>query len=165
MSATEVDTTALLHDPVATELLQSDIPARLAYVALDGKPRVVPIWVELDDGEIVMQSPSTAPKLKSLARNPDVAITIDSPKFPWHVLLIRGTARLEAVGGVAPEVPRLARRYMGEEAAEGFCDFYAGLISRMPEPKAVRIRVMPEWVGINDFQTRFPPMLAPYLGA
>jgi hypothetical protein len=48
---------------------------------------------------------------------------------------------------------------MGEEAAQGFCDFYAGLISQMPEPKSVRIRVKPEWVGINDFQTRFPPML------
>jgi PPOX class probable F420-dependent enzyme len=165
MSATEVGNTALLHDPVATELLQSDIPARLAYVAMDGKPRVVPIWVELNGDELVMVSPSTAPKLKSLARNPDVAITIDSTSFPWHVLLVRGTARLEVVDGVAPESARLARRYMGEEAGRSFSDFYAGVISRMPEPKSIRIRVKPEWVGINDFQTRFPPMLAQFLGA
>jgi hypothetical protein len=65
MSATEVGNTALLNDPVATESLQSDISARLAYVAMGGKPRVVPIWVELDGGEFVMVSVSTAPKLKS----------------------------------------------------------------------------------------------------
>ena len=29
---------ALLNDPVAAELLASDIPARLAYVATDGMP-------------------------------------------------------------------------------------------------------------------------------
>ena len=35
---------ALLREPKARELLQSKIPSRLAYVWLDGTPRVVPIW-------------------------------------------------------------------------------------------------------------------------
>ena len=34
----------LLSSPVAQELLQSTIPARLGYIARDGTPRVVPIW-------------------------------------------------------------------------------------------------------------------------
>ena len=34
---------ALLEDPVAQRLLHATIPARLAYTALDGSPRVVPI--------------------------------------------------------------------------------------------------------------------------
>ncbi len=156
---------ALLNDPVATHLLQSDIPARLAYVALDGKPRVVPVWAESNGSEIVLVSPATSAKLKSLARNPDVAITIDSPTFPWHVLLIRGTARMEFVDGLAPEFLRLACRYMGAEPGRGFCEMYAGMVSRMPVPKTARITVTPRWVGINDFETRFPPQIAPYLPA
>jgi hypothetical protein len=32
----------LLKDPVAQELLRSNIPAQLAYVSRDGTPRVVP---------------------------------------------------------------------------------------------------------------------------
>ena len=37
---------ALLNDPVARRLLNSTIPARLAYSWTDGTPRVVPIWFE-----------------------------------------------------------------------------------------------------------------------
>jgi len=34
----------LLEHAAAKELLQSKIPARLAYIGTDGTPRVVPIW-------------------------------------------------------------------------------------------------------------------------
>ena len=33
----------------------------------------------------------------------------------------------------------------------------------MPVPGMSRIAITPEWVGINDFETRFPPQIAPYL--
>jgi len=154
---------ALLEDPVATELMQSDIPARLAYLGRDGLPRVVPVWSEWNGTEFVMVSPSTSAKLKSLAKNPKVALTIDSTRFPWHVLLVRGVARIETVEGLAPEFRSLACRYMGEEAGRGFCEMYAGVVSRMPEPGSARIKVTPQWVSINDFETRFPPQIAPYL--
>lgn len=36
----------LLDTDVAQRLLGSTIPARLAYVATDGTPRVVPTWFE-----------------------------------------------------------------------------------------------------------------------
>jgi PPOX class probable F420-dependent enzyme len=155
---------ALLNDPVATELLHSDIPARLAYVADDGAPRVVPIWFEWNGREIVVVSPSTSAKLKSLASNPKVALTIDSNRFPYHVLLVRGTARLEMVDGLAPEFTSAARRYLGEEGGASFSQMYAGVVSRMPRPGMTRITIAPEWVSINDFETRFPPQIAPYLG-
>src|SRR5262245_37258921 len=102
---------SLLDDPVAAELLQLDTPTRLAYIGRDGLPRVVPVWTEWNGKEIVMVSPSTSAKLKSLAKNPAVALTMDTAAFPWHVLLIRGTARIELVDGLAPEFERLACRY------------------------------------------------------
>ena len=154
---------SLLDDPIATQLLQSDIPTRLAYVGMDGGPRVVPVWSEWNGQELVIVSPSTSAKLKSLAANPKVAITIDTTSFPWHVLLVRGTARIEMVHGLSPEFERLACRYMGAEAGRGFCEMYAGVVSRMPDPSTARISITPEWVTLNDFETRFPPQIAPYL--
>ncbi len=71
-------------------MLRSKIPARLAYVATDGTPRVVPIWFHWNGSEIVMASPPKAPKLKALAKNPKVAMTIDEDEFPHKVLMIRG---------------------------------------------------------------------------
>jgi hypothetical protein len=104
---------ALLEDPVATELLQSDIPARLAYTGIDGLPRVVPVWSEWNGRGIVIVSPATSAKLKESGQEP--------------------------------------------------CEMYAGVVSRMPEPRRARITVTPNWVSINDFETRFPPQIAPYL--
>src|SRR6202048_1199987 len=103
----------LLQDPVARELLQSKIPARLAYVWMDGTPRVVPIWFHWTGSEFVMGTPPKAPKLKALAKNPKVSLTIDDNTFPHKVLLIRGTAQLKPVEGIVPEYIAAAERYFG----------------------------------------------------
>ena len=105
----------LLTHPAAVELLQSKVPARLAYVWTDGTPRVVPIWFHWDGKHFVMGTPPKAPKLKALARNPKVALTIDDNTFPHKVLLVRGTANLETVEGVVPEYALAAERYFGRE--------------------------------------------------
>ena len=87
----------LLQDPVAQELLHSRVPARLAYNWLDGSPRVIPIWFHWTGDEVVLGTPPRAPKLKALPANPTVALSIDSDSWPYRVLQIRGTARVEMV--------------------------------------------------------------------
>jgi hypothetical protein len=146
---------ALLQHPASQELLHSKIPARLAYVWTDGTPRVVPIWFHWNGRDIVMASPPKAPKLKALARNPKVSMTIDDNTFPHKVLLIRGSARLEAVDGIVPEYAAAADRYFGPEQGKAWVDRLRTMISSM-----VRVTVAPEWVGLLDFETRFPSALA-----
>ncbi|MGH9504422.1 MAG: pyridoxamine 5'-phosphate oxidase family protein [Terriglobales bacterium] len=146
---------ALLQHPASQELLQSKIPARLAYVWMDGTPRVVPIWFHWNGREFVMASPAKAPKLKALARNPKVSFTIDDNTFPHKVLLVRGTARLETVEGIVPEYVAAADRYFGAEQGQAWVNHLRTLISDM-----VRITIVPEWVGLLDFQTRFPSALS-----
>ena len=155
MLAVEQGDVSLLQHPASQELLQSKIPARFAYVWTDGTPRVVPIWFHWNGREIVMATPPKAPKLKALAKNPKVSLTIDDNVFPHKVLLIRGTARLEPVNGIAPEYEACAARYFGPEMAEGWLKQLRTMISSM-----VRITITPEWVGLLDFQTRFPSALA-----
>lgn len=145
----------LLEHPVSKELLQSKIPARLAYVWTDGTPRVVPIWFHWDGKEFVLASPPKAPKLKALARNPKVALTIDDNNFPHKVLLVRGTAHLTTVDGVVPEYAAAAERYFGREQAQGWVSQLRAIT-----PTMVRIAIAPEWVGVLDFQTRFPSAIS-----
>lgn len=144
----------LLQTPISQELLQSKIPARLAYVWTDGTPRVIPIWFHWNGREIVMATPPKAPKLKALAKNPKVALTIDDNTFPHKVLLVRGTARLDTVSGMVPEYAAAAERYFGPDQGRVWLTQLRGMISSM-----VRITVTPEWVGLLDFQTRFPSAL------
>ena len=146
---------SLLEQPASQELLHSKIPARLAYVWTDGTPRVVPIWFHWNGREIVMATPPKAPKLKALAKNPKVSLTIDDNTFPHKVLLIRGTARLEPVEGIVPEYAACAERYFDPALAQGWLSQLRTMVSSM-----VRITITPEWVGLLDFQTRFPSALA-----
>jgi len=146
---------ALLKDPIAQELLHSQIPARLAYVWTDGSPRVVPIWFHWNGHHLVMATPPKAPKVKALAKNPKVAVTIDGNQFPHKVLMIRGTARLDSINGIVPEYSAAAERYFGPEQAEAWLKQLRTMIAGM-----VRITITHEWAALLDFQTRFPSALA-----
>jgi len=132
----------LLQHPVSVELLQSRIPARLAYVWMDGTPRVIPIWFHWNGREFVMGTPPKAPKLRALAKNPKVSFTIDDNSFPHKVLLVRGTAHLHTVEGIVLKYAAAAERYFGSEQGQAWITHLRALI-----PNMVRITVTPEWLA------------------
>lgn len=146
----------LLETDVAQRLLHSTELARIAYIALDGTPRVFPTWFEWNGEELVtstmVRSPSGrgAGRLRALRANPVVAVTIDTSQ-PLEVLLLRGTAEISEVDGVAPEYASCAHRYWGEPTASSFIE---GL--DQPGLRMARIVLRPTWVGLLDFRTRFP---------
>lgn len=145
----------LLESELAVRLLNSRIPARLAYVWTDGTPRVVPTYFHWTGEEIVMGSIPKAPKVKALRANPSVAITIDSDTFPHDVLLIRGKAELSDHEGILPEYAAYCRRYLGDEGGDQW-------LAQMEQPGLVmtRVGVRPQWVGVLDFVTRFPSAIS-----
>lgn len=142
---------ALLDDPVAQRLLQSTIPARLAYTWTDGTPRVVPLVFHWNGSELVFGTSPDAAKMKALRDGDKVAVTIDSDQFPYKVLQIRGTVRTDVVDGIAEEYRAATRRSLGEEAGTAWLANMEQLVTQMS-----RVFVTPEWVGILDFDTRFP---------
>lgn len=143
--------TAILDNPIAQELLHSTVPARLAYIWNDGTPRVVPIWFHWNGQEIVMGTPLKAPKVKVLDEGAKVALTIDTDTWPHKVLQIRGTVSVQTVDGVVPEYALAAERYLGVEGGKGWVEQAKALF-----PQMTRIVVRPDWVGLLDFEQRFP---------
>jgi nitroimidazol reductase NimA-like FMN-containing flavoprotein (pyridoxamine 5'-phosphate oxidase superfamily) len=107
--------TQVMNDPLAQELLNSNIPARLAYTGLDGSPRAIPIGFHWDGTRFVIGTATNSPKMQALRANPKVALTIDTNAFPPHILLVRGTASVEIVDGVAPEYLEGSRKYVAPE--------------------------------------------------
>jgi hypothetical protein len=93
--------------------------------------------------------PPKAPKLKALAADPRVALTIDDNAWPHKVLLVRGHARVELLDDVGPEYERAATRYFGPEQGLAWVSTLRG------KPMA-RIAVTPQWVGTLDFETASP---------
>jgi hypothetical protein len=141
----------LMNDPVAQELIESPIHARLAYSARDGSPRVIPIGYSWTGEHFVMGSPLNSPKIKALATDPRVALTVDTSTFPPHVLLVRGEASIEVVEGVPDAFVEASRRFVGEA---GMPEWEAGV--RALYKQMAIIRVSPTWAKILDFETRLP---------
>ena len=151
----------LLESDVARRLLSSRIPARFAYIAADGTPRVLATWFHWADEVLAMPTFLAAPhvrhsagRLRALRANPDVAVTIDTESFPPEVLTIRGPVEITEVEGIPPAYASAARRYLGEEAARE----YLAQIDQ-PGTRMASIDLRPAWVGVHDFRSRLPSTL------
>ncbi|MBV9323943.1 MAG: pyridoxamine 5'-phosphate oxidase family protein [Chloroflexi bacterium] len=141
----------ILNERLAQELLQSSIPVRFAYTALDGSPRVVPLGFHWDGARFVICTIPGAPKVRALKANPEVAMTIDTQSFPPHILLVRGTATLQLVQGVPDEYLTASRKQFAEEEMPAFEAQVRALYDQM-----VRIDVEPRWAKLIDFETTLP---------
>lgn len=146
---------SLLNDPVAQQLLHAPVPAHLAYTWTDGTPRVIPIAFHWTGTELATGTPDNAPKLKALKDGDHVAVTIDSYTPPFKVLYIRGIARLTPYDGIVPEWAMAGERIMGKEGAGAFAQMVDGML-KAGVLKMLRLSVQPTWVGILDFEQRFP---------
>src|SRR3954454_912239 len=151
----------LLETELAGRLLTSTIPARYAYTALDGTPRIVASWFVWTGEELVMPTFISAPhvrhaayRVRALSESPEIAVSIDTETAPPEVLSIRGTAEVSEVDGIPDEYAQAAHRYLGSEQATP----YLAQIDQ-PGTRMARIAIRPAWVGVLDFQTRLPSAL------
>jgi hypothetical protein len=125
------DVTRVLGDPLAQELMQSGIPARLAYLGLDGFPRAIPIGFHWNGVQFGLCTVPHAPKVSALRTNPKVAIDI--------------------VDGVPAEYLAASRKGVGPDQWDAFEAQVRAMYKQM-----ARITITPLWAKLLDFRTRFP---------
>jgi hypothetical protein len=145
------DVLRMLNDRPAQELLQSNIPVRLAYTGLDGAPRVVPLGFHQDGERFVICTIPRSPKVRVLDVNPQVALMVDSQSFPPHILLVRGIATLRVVEGVPAEHLAASRKLAGAKGMPAFEVQGRALYEQM-----VRVDVEPHWAKLIDLETTLP---------
>jgi hypothetical protein len=151
-----------LDDPGAQELLASPQPIRLAYAGKDGFPRVVPVGFLWKDERIYVCTAPSAPKVAALRERPQVAGVIDEgiSSSDAKQLLIRGTAEIEIVDGVAPEYIEAAAK--GEGGID--LDEFERNVRAVFDQQA-RISITPEWARFYDFGAgKLPPFLQKLAG-
>jgi pyridoxamine 5'-phosphate oxidase-like protein len=157
-----MDVMKVMNDPVAQELLNSSIPARLSYIGLDQGPRAIPIGFYWNGSQIVMATVPHSAKVRALQANPRVALTIDTNNQPPHVLLVRGTVTIEIVDGVPIEYLEGGRKFM---TAEQYVEWEAGVKGLYKQ--MARIDMTPEWAKVMDFTSpdRIPAAVAELVNA
>jgi hypothetical protein len=121
----------LLESDVARRLLSSRTPARFAYIATDGTPRVLATWFHWTGEVLAMPTFLAAP----------------------HVRHAAGRLFRE-LDGVPPEYASAARRYLGDDAAREY-------LTQIDQPgtRMARIDLRPAWACVHDFRSRLPSAL------
>jgi hypothetical protein len=141
----------VLSKSYSQELLAGSIPARFAYIGLDGDPRVVPIGFHWDGSRIQIFTVPKSAKVRALQHNPRVSITIDTDSYPPKVLLLRGSAELDLVDGVPDEYLQAATKLV---PADQYDEWKAGVQALYAQ--MCRIVITPDWVKLLDFETTVP---------
>lgn len=90
--------------------------AYFATVNADGAPQVTPVWVDYEDGYLLVDTAVGTLKERNVRREPRVAITIQSKDDAYRKVDIRG----EVVGFIEgdralAQMDLLAQRYLGME--------------------------------------------------
>jgi len=124
-----------------TDLFNKPAFAHLVTLMPDGSPQVTPVWVDLQDGKVVINSAKGRLKDRNLRRDPRVALAISDPANPYRYIQIRGRVADISEQGADAHIDRMAKKYLGK-------DTYP---FRQPGEVRVLYRITPEHVqGYGD---------------
>ena len=108
---------AVLPDS-ARALVESDALGHLVTLNPDGSPQVSIVWVGLEGDELVTAHLRPQQKLRNVARDPRVAVSLEGTVTNRYglreYLVIHGRARIEE-GGAPEHLQRLAYTYLGPD--------------------------------------------------
>jgi PPOX class probable F420-dependent enzyme len=126
---------------VAQKLFREPNFAHLATIMPDGSPQVTPVWVDIDEKFILVNTAEGRQKPRNIRRDPRVAIDVVSRDDPYRMVTIRGRV-VEVTGeGADDHIDKLAKKYLGQ-------DKYP---FRAPGEQRVILKIEPEFV------TAWPP--------
>ncbi len=89
--------------------------AHLATIGADGAPQVTPVWVDFDGTHVRFNTAKGRVKVKNLARNPHVALSILDPDNPYRYVQVRGRVIETTERGADAHIDALAKKYLDQD--------------------------------------------------
>ncbi len=99
----------------ARELLEAANIGHLATLMADGTPHVTPVWVDVEDSLVLVNSAEGRVKVRNLRRDPRVGLSVVDRENPFAAVSIRGRVRELTADGADEHIDALAKKYLGEE--------------------------------------------------
>ena len=90
--------------------------AHLATLMKDGSPQVTPVWFDLTNGIIRINTARGRIKDRNLKVGSRVALSISDPDNPYRYVQIRGKVTKETEEGADAHIDSLAKKYMGVDS-------------------------------------------------
>ena len=137
--------TSIADPEIAAFLAAGTRTGKLAYVSVDGRPLVTPVWFIVEDGAIVFNTSAKSAKARALARDPRVTLCTDLEEPPYAFVQVQGQAELSQDPGELVRIATMiAARYMGPDRAEEF-----GKRNAVPGELTIRLRPTKVLAGFN----------------
>jgi PPOX class probable F420-dependent enzyme len=124
----------------ARELVEAPNFANVATLRRDGTPHVVPTWVDVDNGTVVLNTAEGRIWPENARRDPRLTITVQNHENPYEFVMIRGRVVEDTHEGADESIDELAKKYLG-------VDEYP---FRQPGEERILFRVKPEQVFHAD---------------
>ena len=118
------------------KLLEAPNFCHIATLREDGTPHVVPVWVDVEDDRVVLNTAEGRAWPRNARRDPRVNLTIQNMENPYEYVEIRGRVAEDTHEGADEHIDRMAKKYLGE-------DTYP---FRAPGEQRVIFRIEPEHV-------------------
>ena len=104
-----------LSDDVREKLKQPNFWL-LATNMEDGSTQVTPMWVDVDDGYVIVNTAIGRLKERNVRRDPRVTLALANPDDPYTWVQIRGRVAEFVEGDAAfASIDALAKKYLGED--------------------------------------------------
>jgi PPOX class probable F420-dependent enzyme len=96
------------------ELLTGRNFGHVATLNPDGSAHVSPMWVDADDGVVLLNTAARRVKDRNVLRDPRVTLSVHDQADPYRWTSIRGVVVERTTAGADEHIDELSRRYDGE---------------------------------------------------
>jgi PPOX class probable F420-dependent enzyme len=118
----------------AEELLKAKNFCHVSTLRPDGSVQTAPVWVDVQDGQPVVNSAEGRAWPRNLERDPRVTLTVQNMETPYEYLEVRGHVAARTHDGADEHIDSLAKKYMDKDSYP----------FRQPGEQRVIIRIEPE---------------------
>jgi PPOX class probable F420-dependent enzyme len=94
-------------------LLRAPSPCFIATTMPEGSPQLTQTWVDTDGEHVLINTVQGFQKVKNIARDPRVALTVSDPANPSRYFAVRGRVVNVTTDGGSEHIEALAQRYLG----------------------------------------------------
>lgn len=99
--------------PDQREIFDENPIAHISSIRPDGRPHVTPVWIDYQDGHLLMAGRRRKQRHVNMRENPEVAVSIMNPDKPYDALLVDGVVDEITPDGALEFLDRKAREHLG----------------------------------------------------
>ena len=133
--------------PEFEDLFHGSALAQLATLRRDGTPQLTPVWIDLEDGLLLVNVRSDRLKAGNMTRRGDVAICVVDPANAHRFVSVTGVVESVSDEGTMAHMDRLAARYLSVKK-------YPWAI---PGEHRLLFRIRPRTVFVDRGDVQLPP--------